>query len=230
MEYIVDGKKVRYNPFHMKKSSFLGSGLEGKCYKVGSYAVKFYSRFPRKMTLTKEEALQMSNIETKRILLPLKVLLNKRHQMQGYYTLYVENLGKKSFYQLEREQFLEELKLLKEDLSLLGENHILLEDLMEESNTVFHNGIYLVDPGSYSFDPLAFLKNEALFNEYLEQVILGMKIKRTCNRAATKRILSGIRQERMLQSYSSMLTFLEEKMQEENFNVYIKKKIKEYSD
>ncbi len=228
MEYIVDGKTVRYNPFHMKESLFLGSGEEGSCYKIGPYAVKFYSLFCSKMRLKKETALSMTQIETERILLPRKLLLNKRHQMQGYYTSYVEELGKDSFYQLNRERLQEEFQKLSSDLDVLASSNVLLGDLILK-NTVFHEGIYLVDPGSYSFSLEALGKNEDTFNEYLEWHILAKRARFFCNELYPAKFMSFFQEERKVASYSSTLTYLQDTMKEENLDTYLKKKIKKYT-
>ena len=51
MEFIVNGKKVRYNPYNMKKDRLLGDGMEVEAYQVGDKAVKFFKRYPGKSIL-----------------------------------------------------------------------------------------------------------------------------------------------------------------------------------
>lgn len=152
MQFYVNSKKEIYNPYHMKKDKPLGEGLEATVYQIDDKAVKFFKRYPgKKILLTKDSIEKMKKIHTKRILLPTDALLDKKHNLRGYKMDYVENLGKNSYFNLNKDRLKEENELLREDIELLSDNKILIEDLISE-NTVYHNGIYLIDPGSYEFD------------------------------------------------------------------------------
>lgn len=152
MQFYVNGKKERYNPYHMKKDKLLGEGLEATVYQIDDKAVKFFKQYPgKKIILTKDSVEKMKNIHTKRILLPTDALLDKKHNLRGYKMDYVEDLGKDSYFSLNKDKLKEENELLREDIELLSDNKILVEDLLS-TNTVYHNGLYLIDPGSYQFD------------------------------------------------------------------------------
>lgn len=152
MEFIVNGKKVRYNPYNMKKDRLLGDGMEVEAYQVGDKAVKFFKRYPGKaILLTKSSMEKMKKINTKRILLPIDALLDKRHNLRGYEMNYVEDLGINNYFSLNKDRLREENELLKKDIEILSDNNLLLEDLLFK-NTVYNNGLYLIDPGSYQFD------------------------------------------------------------------------------
>ena len=152
MEFLINGKKVRYNPYNMKKDILIGEGLEADAYQVGDKVVKFFKRYPGKeILLTKSSIEKMKKINTKRILLPTDALLDKKHNLRGYEMNYIEDLGKDNYFNLNKDRLKEENKLLREDVEILSDNNLLLEDLLPK-NTVYNNGLYLIDPGSYQFD------------------------------------------------------------------------------
>lgn len=172
MEFLIDQKKVRYNPYNMKKDKHLGDGYEVDAYQIKDKAVKFFLRHPKKkIIITKESVEKMKKIKTKRILLPTDALLDKKRKIRGYQMDYVKDLGIDSYFDLEKDKLVEEHKLLKDDIELLSDNKILLGDMSHE-NTVYHNGIYLIDPGGYQIDSnidinQAYGINMYLFNKYL---------------------------------------------------------------
>ena len=152
MEFLENGKKVRYNPSNMRRDKKIGFGLEVDVYQIGDEVAKFIKRCPgKKIFLDKSSIEKMKQIDTKRILLPTTVLLDKKHEFRGYKMDYIENLGVDSYVSLDKENLVRENDLLKEDLVKLSDEKVLIEDLNHE-NTSYHNGIYLIDPGSYKID------------------------------------------------------------------------------
>lgn len=172
MEFYINQKKVRYNPYNMKRDKSLGDGYEVDAYQIKDKAVKFFLRYPKKkIIITKESVEKMKKIKTKRILLPADALLDKKHNIRGYQMDYIENLGIDSYFDLEKDKLKEEYDLLREDIETLSNNKILLGDLNHE-NTVYHNGLYLIDPGGYHIDSSidenqTYGINIDLFDEYL---------------------------------------------------------------
>ncbi len=172
MVFYINSKKVRYNPYHMKKDLKLGEGLEVEVYKINNKAVKFFKQSPGKDILISKKLIEkMKNIKTNRILLPTEPLLDKHHNIRGYQMDYIKNLGMDNYFNLDKNKLSKENQLLKEDVEILSDNKILMEDL-NDRNTIYHNGLYLVDPGSYQFDPSINLEqaygiNMDKINEYL---------------------------------------------------------------
>ena len=150
MLFYEDGKKIRYNPYNMKRDSLCGSGMESDAYKINDKVVKFYKRYCKKIRMDKKTCNALSQISTKRILMPKTSLLDKKRNIQGYTMEYIEDIGKDSFFKLTKENLKEEIEKLEEDIIQLSDNAVEIRDILEESNTVFHNGVYLIDPGSYS--------------------------------------------------------------------------------
>ena len=177
MQFFVNGKKVRYNPYNMKKDKKIGSGLEADAYKIDDKAVKFFKVYQAKETLLTERSIEkMRNLHTMRILLPTDALLDKKGRLRGYQMDFIENLGVDSYFNLDKDKLKEEHQLLREDIELLSDNNILIDDLITE-NTSFHNGIYLIDPGSYVIDKSvdsnqAYGINIDSINQYLISEIL----------------------------------------------------------
>ena len=150
MLFYVDGKKERYNPYNMKKDKKIGEGQEVDAYVVGDQVVKFYKPYCKKTRLSLNAIERLKKISTSRILLPTASMLDKKRNLRSYKMDYVENLGEDSFLLLPSEKRKEELKKLKEDVLNLSDNGVILEDL-HQLNTVYNNGIYFIDPGSYKF-------------------------------------------------------------------------------
>ena len=179
MVFYENGKKVRYNPYHMKVDERVDEGLDVVVYKIGNEVVKFYKDYCGKIRLTKEECEYLSLIITQRILLPNVSLLDKKHQIRGYKMTFVEDLGEDSFYTLNREDLKEEMTFVHNDVIHLSNQHVLIEDF-NLKNTVFHKGIYLVDSGSFQIDKSQKKDNHIriyginmdVLNEYLLCVIL----------------------------------------------------------
>lgn len=172
MEFLVDGKKVRYNPYNMKKDRHLGDGYEVEAYQINDKVVKFFHKYPKKkIIITKESVEKMKKIKTKRILLPTDALLDKKRNIRGYQMDYIEDLDMDSYFGLDKDQLVEEHKSLKNDIELLSDNKVQLGDL-NHANTVYNNGLYLIDPGSYFIDSSvdenqAYGINIDILNEFL---------------------------------------------------------------
>lgn len=227
MKYLVGNKKVRYNPYHMKKDIKISEGNEGIVYKIDDKAVKFYHTYCRKVRLSKEDAIFLSNIDTKRILTPDNVLLNKRRQIEGYYTKYIEDLGIDNLLNLVKDILKEELSILKEDIILLSDNLVLLDDVLLE-NISFHNGIYVVDPGSYSrlerSDSLAaYTLNIEVINEFLIMQLLSTATYHLTNdRKIAHQVTQSIFHDYQEKEYPDLIEYLLDDVKEENLHEYIK--------
>lgn len=228
MEYLVGDKKVRYNPYHMKKDIKLGEGKEGEVYLVKDKAIKFYKPYCQKKRLTKEEVVFLSAILTKRILMPADIILNKRRQLEGYSTLYIENLGLSNLLELQSSILKEEFSILKEDVVLLSDYLVLLEDLLLE-NISFHQGIYVVDPGSFTFSELDVAEvyglNMEVVNEFLIlQLLATAAFYLTKKRELSRKVTQSIFHDYQVKEYPDLIEYLIDDIQEENLKEYIKVK------
>lgn len=173
MIFYEDGKRVRYNPYNMKRDEQFRPGMEVDVYRINNQVIKIYKDYCSKRRMDKQTCEFLEKIHTKRILLPTKTLLNEHHQMKAYKMPYIEDLGVESFYLLNKEDLVSEMILLHDDIKLLSDYHILIEDLTTD-NTIYHNGVYFIDPGSYkkcedkSLDSnIIYGMNMDVINEYL---------------------------------------------------------------
>ncbi len=236
MIFYEDGKRVRYNPYNMKRDEQIGTGMEIDAYRKNDQVIKFYKDYCSKIRMDKKTCEFLEKIHTKRILLPTKTLLNKHHQMRAYKMLYIEDLGIESFYLLNKEDLVSEMILLHNDIKLLSDYHILIEDLTTD-NTIYHNGIYFIDPGSYkkcedkSLDSnIIYGMNMDVINEYL----LSKIFRRCClylsnNYHEINFVMELIKQE-IRDKELNELTFLIEGMESSCILEFVKNKFVDAKD
>lgn len=230
MQFFENGKKVRYNPYNMRRDKKLGSGLEVDVYQVGDEVVKFIRRYPgKKILLDKNSIEKMKGIDTKRILLPTTVLLDKKHEFRGYKMDYVENIGIDSYISLNKEDLVKENALFKEDLTKLSDEKVLIEDLSHE-NTSYHNGIYLIDPGSYKIDNnldsnQVFGINLELVNHYLIYSVLRNYVLNKYQEVDSYRFSREVNKEYNNSGKNDVLEFFDD-IKEEKLSEFVENRIK----
>lgn len=148
MKYFVNGKKMRLNLF----TNCIGEGCQFKTYRIDDKVLKIIKKNPAKNIILSEDLVErMKRISTKRILLPINLVLDKRNNIRGYQMNYIDNIGEDSYFNLKKDRFREENELLRNDIRELSNNKILISDLIIE-NTVYNRGLYLIDPGDYVFN------------------------------------------------------------------------------
>ena len=234
MQFFIDGKKVRYNPYNMKKDKKLGSGKEADVYKIGNQAVKFYKPYCNKVRLSKKDVEKLREIDTKRILLPNTALLDKKHQIRGHKMDYIEDLGIDSFFNLDKESLKKELNYIRDDINKLSENGVVINDISEPSNTIYHNGIYLVDPGSYKLNKVSKNENIRTFginieniNMYLIYTVIENYTLVHTKKVRKEQVAHDVNLEYLQRGRIDMLDFLENSLEEETLSEYVDKKIEE---
>lgn len=224
MQYLIDEKKVRLNPYNMKFSTKLGETINSKVYLINGQAYKLYKPYSSKESITKEKIEHYKTISTKRIILPQKSILDKKRNLQGYISKYIEDLGITYFMKQDINQTLNELKLLQEDFILLGENNILVNDASYD-NTNFNQGLYIIDCGKFQYgidENISISYNLDNFNEYIINEIIikyGRNIKgniRKLRKEYISKISKGI----------DILEYIEQDKKEQNLHSYIKRKVK----
>lgn len=230
MEFLEDGKRVRYNPYNMRHDKKLGYGLEVDAYKVNNEVVKFIKRYPGKTILLDKDSIEkMKDIDTKRILLPTTSLLDKRHNLRGYKMNYVENLGVDSYVSLDKESLVQENNTLKDDLGKLSDEKVLIEDLNHE-NTSYHNGIYLIDPGSYKIDSNldsneVYGINLDLVNQYLIYGVLRNYVLKKYQKINSYQFSRKINEEYNRSGKDDVLDFFND-IKEENLSEFVENRVK----
>lgn len=120
--------------------------------------------------LTKEKKAQID------ILLEQGLSMRKTDEILGINHLdiklmFIKKLSENSLYLLNRDELKSGMNLIHEYIVSLCDHHVLIE-VLDIKNSVYHNGIYLIDPGSYQKcetipTSVVYSMNVDLVNEYL---------------------------------------------------------------
>lgn len=146
MAYFIGKEKEEFIP-----EILLGSGTEGKVYynKDSNEAVKiFYTFNGYDALMDEDEALKMSKINTKYILLPRRLVYNEKGFFEGYTTPYID----RNIYLNNLQNYTELVTNLYKDIDVISMHKLVINDIYKNSDNYIYNGsIYLIDPGFYYF-------------------------------------------------------------------------------
>lgn len=148
MEYFIGENKELFVP--EKK---IGQGFEGVVYlnKKSNEAVKIFSKYNK---LNIETAEKMTQIHTKYILLPRRLVFDEFDNYAGYTTKYIETNKPMTSSTLVNYPIIYLLYLfskLYKEVDLISNHKLLLADLDNPGNYIYNGNFYLVDPGYYHF-------------------------------------------------------------------------------
>lgn len=148
MEYFIGENKELFVP--EKK---IGQGFEGVVYlnKKSNEAVKIFSKYNK---LNIETAEKMTQIHTKYILLPRRLVYDEFDNYAGYTTKYIETNKPMTSSTLVNYPIIYLLYLfskLYKEVDLISNHKLLLADLDNPGNYIYNRNFYLVDPGYYHF-------------------------------------------------------------------------------
>lgn len=148
MEYFIGENKELFVP-----DKKIGQGFEGVVYlnKKSNEAVKIFSKYNK---LNIETAEKMTQIHTKYILLPRRLVFDEFDNYAGYTTKYIENNKPMTSSTLVNYPIIYLLYLfskLYKEVDLISNHKLLLADLDNPGNYIYNGNFYLVDPGYYHF-------------------------------------------------------------------------------
>lgn len=148
MEYFIGENKELFVP---KKK--IGEGFEGVVYlnKKRDEAVKIFSKYNK---LNIETAEKMTQINTKYILLPRRLVYDEFDNFAGYTTKYIKTNKPMTSSTLVNYPIIYLLYLfskLYKEVDLISYYKLLLADLENPGNYIYNGNFYLVDPGYYHF-------------------------------------------------------------------------------
>lgn len=148
MEYFIGENKELFVP--EKK---IGQGFEGVVYlnKKSNEAVKIFSKYNK---LNVDTAEKMTQINTKYILLPRRLVYDEFGNYAGYTTKYIETNKPMTSSTLVNYPIIYLLYLfskLYKEVDLISNHKLLLADLENPDNYIYNGNFYLVDPGYYHF-------------------------------------------------------------------------------
>lgn len=151
MKLYVGDELVNFSDKELEER-YINEGKEGKVYVYKNLAIKIYSDyFKYRKMLNEEDILKMKKIKTNRILLPKELILNEKKELVGYATDFKVEALKTRIGLLNMKEFLEETKMIKEDIYNLSENNIRFEDLNKGSLLMTQSNIFITDPGAFEF-------------------------------------------------------------------------------
>ena len=128
---------------------YIGEGVESNVYRLNDEVFKIHKNDRQiKFKLDEETAKYLSNIKTKRIIMPKKIIYDVKSNFCGYTLPYLESYQKAILRRKKMDEIVEELKLIEQDLILLKEHNVDLEDFTLD-NFIVNRGLYMIDPGSY---------------------------------------------------------------------------------
>lgn len=143
MAYTLNKKN---NIISHKKLYYLSKSDTGTVYRYNGKAIHI---FPEnvKGVFSEEEGLFLSDLNTRRILLPEDILYKNNH-MVGFTT----NLPKRSrgnrLINSDKTSFLYNLYLLEEDVDVLSKNKVLISGVVPDKS-LYNGDLYLLDPSKY---------------------------------------------------------------------------------
>lgn len=148
MEYFIGENKELFVP-----DKKIGQGFEGVVYlnKKSNEAVKIFSKYNK---LNIETADKMTQIHTKYILLPRRLVYDDFDNFAGYTTKYIETNKPMTSSTLVNYPIIYLLYLfskLYKEVDLISNHKLLLADLENPDNYIYNGNFYLVDPGYYHF-------------------------------------------------------------------------------
>ncbi len=148
MEYFIGENKELFVP-----DKKIGQGFEGVVYlnKKSNEAVKIFSKYNK---LNIETAEKMTQINTKYILLPRRLVYDEFDNYAGYTTKYIETNKPMTSSTLVNYPIIYLLYLfskLYKEVDLISNHKLLLADLENPDNYIYNGNFYLVDPGYYHF-------------------------------------------------------------------------------
>ena len=151
MKYIINDEVFDFDQEDLDLMC-VGRGTEGTCYRVRDYyndfVMKIHHDRPEKVVLDEETFNVLKDINTERIVLPKKLIYDEDGRYIGYTVNYVDYKRPK-IRNLKIGKLVDEFYKLEKDVKVLTKHFVYVDDL-NYYNTVFSNGIYVCDPGSFS--------------------------------------------------------------------------------
>lgn len=150
MKLLIGDKEVEFTKKQLDEM-YIDEGNEAEVFRYQDEVLKIYKDHCKKLRLDDEEALELSHIPTKRVLLPRRLLrLPETFSFKGYTTKYIENLPVDIIPCIKMEHFLGELELLEDDMEILADREVNVCDL-NLNNMLYDGSMYFCDPGSFTF-------------------------------------------------------------------------------
>lgn len=159
---------------------YIGEGKEAVVYyysdreENADYALKLYRQFSGKDRLDFNTAKGLSEIDTKRILLPRKLVYDENKKFIGYVTDFIEDYSIDCITHSSAKDLVREISYIYDDIDILSMHKVSVDDMIL-MNMLYDGRIILNDPGSYRFvmGNSRFLRDENLdlTNDFFKSLI-----------------------------------------------------------
>lgn len=141
------------------------------------FALKIYKDFCGKDRLDEATTKKLMSIVTKRFLLPEDVIYDASGKFIGYVMDYCKMYSVKNLPLMKMDWFLKELDFIFDDVFKLSSENVDIDDL-HFGNTIYSDGIYIADPGSFIIDKdsrYVLSNNKMTVNRYiLEELVFNL--------------------------------------------------------
>lgn len=130
---------------------YIDSGDEAKIYRYGDEVLKIHLVYPKKCVINEHDAERLSVINTKRILLPKRIIYSAEDQsFLGYSLSFIDKEDKDTLPSIILDHFLSELDIINSDVKNLSDKGVQIEDL-HMGNVLYNGKFFIGDPGSFCF-------------------------------------------------------------------------------
>lgn len=218
MKCYLEDKTVYIFPSFLK---YIGEGAEGKVYKYKKQALKIYHDLIFCDSMDSEVCLILQKLNTERIMLPRKMLLDRDGEFKGYTTKLIIN--EKDIYEITKNKLIEELKELIKEIDYLSDHSIRIDDWYLD-NFKYDGIMRFIDPGTYKYDKGS--KQSIRKSNYiiLQRFIFCYLIEEKLKKISVKYMY--LIKEKYIDCYmrNNICDFFEKEMEsEETLNQYIKR-------
>lgn len=145
MKYKLEKKEIDIN-----NSNLIGYGKNGNVYKYKGNAIKVFPKgvVPEEL-LDSVTCSKLCDISTECILLPRKIVYYNSN-FSGYSLKLVKKNKTFNISRIEKNNFIEYIKYLEDDIRLLSNKGLLLDGITPD-NVIISDKIYITDPSRYVF-------------------------------------------------------------------------------
>lgn len=158
---------------------YISEGCESTVYQYRDEALKIYKRYCGKDRLKEYDATILTGIETKRILLPRRIIRDADTEIfMGYSLPRIQVCSREVIPNMLVEAFVDELDLIHDDIRTLSDRRVDIEDLYMD-NVLYNSRFFLGDPGSFvvrkeSYQGDIYADNIYTLNKFVKDEVFGM--------------------------------------------------------
>ena len=156
---------------------YVGQGKEAKVYRFGDEVLKIYKKNCKKDRLDEETACSLSKLETKRVLLPKRIIRSASNVEFIGYSLKAIDKKKGSLSDMSMSQFIDELDMINDDLFYLANLGVEVEDF-HLGNCLYDGRLFITDPGDFiikqeSIEGGIYRNNLYTLNRFVKDDVFG---------------------------------------------------------